>query len=143
MPVAPGTRPAPISGFGWRWAEAGPHAVYALREGENGVWRLAPGVAQFRMAPAPRETGTWSRWDTGLVWTLRVYGDRLHIWETRRDASRVDHWTVPLEGGRVEHLGTLDGRLEDIALDPTTGDAIAYRTVPRNGDIAVIRVSTR
>ncbi|HEX8233674.1 MAG TPA: winged helix-turn-helix domain-containing protein [Caulobacteraceae bacterium] len=143
LSLGPGGKPQPISGFGWNWAETGPDAVYALREGEPGVWRLAPGSPPVRLALHPTTVSNWNRWGLKPTWTIRVSGDRLHIWETRADGSKVDHWSVPLMGGRVERGGDLDGRLMDFARDPHTGDMIAFKSVQQNIDIGIIRLAPR
>jgi Tol biopolymer transport system component/DNA-binding winged helix-turn-helix (wHTH) protein len=141
-PVSPGARPVPISGFGWFWAEAGPGAVYALREGQAGVWRLAAGSPPVRVAPYPRVQGSWNRWNDPN-WTIRISGDRLHIWEPRADRAHVDHWTAALTGGRVEHADALDGRLLDMTVDPLTNEMIGYRALNENMDIAMIQITPK
>jgi Tol biopolymer transport system component/DNA-binding winged helix-turn-helix (wHTH) protein len=141
-PLRPGGRPEPISGFGWFWAEAGAGAVYALREGQAGVWRLAAGSPPVRLAPYPGVQRSWNRWNDPN-WTIRVSGDRLHVWEPRADRAHVDHWTASLTGGRVEHADVLDGRLLDVTVDPVTNEMVGYRALNETMDIAVIQVTPK
>jgi Tol biopolymer transport system component len=143
-----GSRPEPISGYGWRHVRTWAGRLYAVREKGPGLWRLDPGGAAVQVAPEPDYDPSETE-DFAHGWTIA--DGRLYVVDISKGVGRAAVISRPIDGGPASIVASgLDwsgGPSEDwyggITVQPKSGAIVYARSGRRDSDIVAYRLTKK